>query len=1223
MGKFKVVLMLRNNSPASSQRLSALIFLIVISLSCSRLIGAKVWASGFQNSDSSAGPTLVVQLGLQHPVGWLAISRDGRFVLTTNYGGTVLWEAATGRELRQLAPAPSGISITAEFSPDGAHVLESWSGRKGFPDLSYVTELRLSDVTDGRVIWQQEKVIDLTTDRAAEFADSFVSFSQDGRSFVMLKGKLICLRDAATGKERRCIESAVTANSMAVSPDGKMILVGEKQETLTTLSSPERREQSVLALLLDLDTGKKLAEFKHAGDVEAVAFSPDGKLLLTGSEDKTACLWEVATGKLVKKFEYQDGVTAVRFSPDNKMILTATRGYRLSRDPENRMFVWDAARLTSIKSFEVTPGYLTRAIFSPDSQSILSGTFDVIPAELGATVYKSSFFKASTRDTGWTRNVTLWNARTGEEIRRFRGYASNVTALTLSPDGRYLLTGDDGGQAHLWDVTTGRQIQRFTGHEMGITSLAVSPDSRLVLTGGWDKAARLWDAATGEIVHSFEHANFITSVAFSLDGRQAATASWDKTACLWDVASGAKLNCFEHPHGVDAVAISPDGKTVLTAFTNSEFYYPGSGVLISLWDAGSRQKLWSESVGHPIQSIQFSTDGHFALTSGDSITRYDSTLWDLSNHKSLATYLNKSVFFTQSDRLVIAYGDQGPHIDLLGFINNSFSRIEHRLFAVSSDARFGVAIGPGNAASIYKIGGGNELCRLISFNDGTWVAVNSEGRFDTNNLEEIKGLQWVMPDEPMRTLPVEIFMRDYYEPNLLHNSIENFPFKNLRRLDALNRTQPLVRILDIATQKERPDTVTVSVEVSRARSEYQHDARGNPLETGVYDLRLFREGKLVGETPGMDDDISGGREAVSGDDVELQTWRKSSQIQLDQSGHRVIKFPGIRIPRDTDAQSLEFSAYAFNEDRIKSETARFKIALAPDLPRRKGRVYVIAVGVNTYDSPDWNLSYAKNDAKLFQDVMAENLLRAKEDVFPLLLTSDGRNRAATKANIREALSLLSGKMEKPFLLKNIPGGGNLQKASPEDLVLIFFSGHGAMRNGRFYFLTSDIGTGKTRDDVTPELLRRGISSDELALWLKDIDAAEIDLIMDACESASTVTPTARAFKPGPLGNRGLGQLAYDKGMRILAASQSLSPALESDKFARSFLTQALIREGIEERKADKRPRDQRITISEMLNYAVERVPALSREGGIDEQQPALFDFIGKKEDRTLLRLPAK
>jgi hypothetical protein len=224
------------------------------------------------------------------------------------------------------------------------------------------------------------------------------------------------------------------------------------------------------------------------------------------------------------------------------------------------------------------------------------------------------------------------------------------------------------------------------------------------------------------------------------------------------------------------------------------------------------------------------------------------------------------------------------------------------------------------------------------------------------------------------------------------------------------------------------------------------------------------------------------------------------------------------------------------------------------------------------------------------------------------------------------------------LLNEIPNHELLRKVEPEDLVLISFSSHGYTdKNGKFYLVPYDTDTEikwtSLGDEIAPESLAEFISSDDLSEWVRDIDAGELVLIVDTCHSAGAVAEPG--FKPGPMGSRGMGQLAYDKGMRVLAASQANDVALEVDGLEQGLLTFALMREGLERDGADQDKNGQ-ITLEEWLAYALSRVPALyddvkagktqelKAKGGqiislvIGEspkknayQQPQLFDFKRK------------
>ena len=183
----------------------------------------------------------------------------------------------------------------------------------------------------------------------------------------------------------------------------------------------------------------------------------------------------------------------------------------------------------------------------------------------------------------------------------------------------------------------------------------------------------------------------------------------------------------------------------------------------------------------------------------------------------------------------------------------------------------------------------------------------------------------------------------------------------------------------------------------------------------------------------------------------------------------------------------------------------------------------------------------------------------------------------------------------------MPGGEKLERATPDDLVLVSFSGHGYTdERNEFYLIPSEAGPAlKAGEQPGDEMLKRCVSEEELSRWLRRVDAGEMVLVIDACHSAATVAQPW--FKPGPMGSRGLGQLAYDKRMRVLAASQADDFAVESGQLRQGLLTYTLVRDGLERGKADFRPKDGRVTLGEWLAYAEVRVPDLHER--IRERRP--------------------
>jgi len=346
---------------------------------------------------------------------------------------------------------------------------------------------------------------------------------------------------------------------------------------------------------------------------------------------------------------------------------------------------------------------------------------------------------------------------------------------------------------------------------------------------------------------------------------------------------------------------------------------------------------------------------------------------------------------------------------------------------------------------------------------------------------------------------------------------------------------------------------------------------------------------------------------------ELEDWKAARKVKpvagrvdLDPKTGKLTRTFTVRLPHGQAGKEIELTAYAFNEDRVKSETDRAKYTVPADAGPVKQRAYVVSMGVNAYENPGWDLRFAASDSETLQKALAKRL-PGQYEVVPVTLISDCKTPGcpkdgkreigkddAKKASLHAVLELLAGHPLSAELKKSVAPeeAARIRKAEPDDLVAISVSSHGyTTKEGMFYMIPSDSGQTEGHG-LTPELRQKWISSDELSAWLREVDAGEMVMVVDTCHSAATVEEPG--FKPGPMGSRGLGQLAYDKGMRILAASQADDVALESEKLKQGLLTYALVHDGLEAKQAVK-PGTKEITLDSWLEYGSERVPTLYEE----------------------------
>jgi WD40 repeat protein len=511
----------------------------------------------------------------------------------------------------------------------------------------------------------------------------------------------------------------------------------------------------------------------------------------------------------------------------------------------------------------------------------------------------------------------------------------------------------------------------------------------------------------------------------------------------------------------------------------------------------------------------------------------------------------------QTDRTIRLVNLRGAAPQLVGQLGGFTASIVQMAF--SPDGRRLLAGDEEGGVWLWDLERQQLVARMYSFPDGSWVVVDSQGRFDTNNIEGFKRLHWVLPDEPFRAYPLELFMRDFFEPQLLPRLLAGAPLPPVPDVASINRAQPEVSIASITPNASDPSRVDVSVRVRPTVG-----VRGRT--SGAADLRLFRAGQLVASSPLTDPATSG---------------------PLGINKEAVVRFSGIRLP--SDAQAVEISAYAFNTDRVKSKTATLlhqRVATAA-VPKR--RAVVISIGVNRHDQAAWNLTYAANDAAKTQDVLAQKLKSAGSysEITTVALISDEQRSHAKKAVLQTVLQALAGQPHDRALLAGIPQAERLQALTPDDVLIVTFAGHGFNEAGEFYLVPQDVSSDRQVGDSTR---RSSISTQELAQWVGGIDAGDISLVIDACHSAAAVE--LGGFKPGPMGAKGFGQMAYDKGMRVLAATQADDVALESGSLQHGLLTFSLVNEGLAMNKADFKPVDKKIDVAEWLNFGAQRVPEI-------------------------------
>jgi len=286
--------------------------------------------------------------------------------------------------------------------------------------------------------------------------------------------------------------------SLAFSPDGK---------TLVTATGLEQRPVRIW----DTVTGRERAPLPgDLGPACGLAFSPDGKTLVTANSTEEVSFWDAATGAWRNDLTVSTlGSHCVAFSPDGTLLAAGSRD-------DHTTTLWDLRAGKLHGTLAGHKGYVECIAFAPDGKTLASSSND--------------------------RTIRIWDTTTVRELDRIEPPDAGFPhPLAYSPDGKTLASGSvyGGGVIRLWDVPTRGERARLVGHLIDVRVLAFAPDGKTLASGGSDNTVRLWDTATGKPRKTLTgHEGLVTALAFSPDGKMLVSGSADATVRIWDQGTG-------------------------------------------------------------------------------------------------------------------------------------------------------------------------------------------------------------------------------------------------------------------------------------------------------------------------------------------------------------------------------------------------------------------------------------------------------------------------------------------------------------------------------------------------------------------------------------------------------------------------------------------------------------------------------------------------------------
>ncbi|TFK70163.1 WD40 repeat-like protein, partial [Pluteus cervinus] len=441
--------------------------------------------------------------------------------------------------------------------------------------------------------------------------------------------------------------------SVAFSPDGKYVVSGSWDKTVR---------------IWEVETGQQKGPSLqgHEQHVSSVAFSPDGRYMVSGSWDRTIKIWEIETGQ--QKGSSLEGhvkeVSSVAFSPDGQYVASGS---------------WDkTVKVWNIETGQQKPMGLQShndrvysIAFSQDGRYVVSGSKDktvrIWEVATGqqkggnlkghnSTVHSVSFSPNGKYVVSGSQDKTvrIWEVETGQQKgTNLKGHDGNVTSVVFSPDGNYVISGSFDQTVRIWEVATGQQKGgNFQGHRKSVNSVACSPDGRYVVSGSWDNTVRIWNIESSQQTSQslLSHNGPVNSVVFSPDGQYVASGSFDKTVRIWEIRTGQQKDgtLLSHDDSVLSVAFSPDGKYVVSGSQDKT---------MRVWEVATGQQKSANFEGHDsaVYSVAFSSDGKYVVSGSDDNTV---RIWEVE------TGQQKSPSLEGHDNCVnsVSFSPDGKHV---------------------------------------------------------------------------------------------------------------------------------------------------------------------------------------------------------------------------------------------------------------------------------------------------------------------------------------------------------------------------------------------------------------------------------------------------------------------------------------------------------------------------------------------------------------------------------
>jgi len=1074
--------------------------------------------------DSKTGKLLANLVGHSDSVSNACFSPDDTKIVTVSIDGTAkIWDTRTG-EIIYVLDGDENMLYSAKFSPDGTKIFTT-----GYDFC------KLWDVASGKLIKNFEGengIIDSFFSRVLTYKTDH--YLEDNSPYVNIW-------DANTGVLiNNFIGHSGDFYFANFSPDGSKIVITYDDNTCK---------------ILDSTSGNLIANLTgHTDCVRSAYFSDDGNKIVTFSDDYTSKIWDSKTGLLIQDIKIGKIENPLNFSInysfDGNNFITAYGNL------SNTLKIWDIKTgelFVNLKGLDEDE--LTSITFSLDRKKIIiayrnssSKIFDVKTGKIitdleGYLTGNENFSPDGTKIVTYSNidnSAKIWDLNSGKLIFNLKERLQEFRKSYFSPDGTKIIS-DFKGIIKIRDLLTGKLLLNINIKDIGDFE-EISPDGKKISTIKYNDVSIL-NAKNGNILFHLKGHTGQVSAHFYNNGLKIVTLCSDQTAKIWDALNG---NLIADLKGhIKSVNFSPDETKIVTASYDKT---------AKIWDA-LNGNLIADLKGH-IKSVnyaRFSPDGNKIVTASTDKTI---KIWDVKTGKlieNIELYNSddyqddfEDAYFTRNGKQIIIY--IGNRVKIWDCITKKIIDVndeEEKKYSglYSPDGTKFVTYSNHGTTKIWD----TKTEKLITDLVGSYAFFSPDGTKIVTILDEITKI-W-----------------DATTGKLLYNWIaiddsDYLVFDNDGRYDGTDAARNLLyltcgtEIIDLEQVKDQlwvPNLAQRIIEgdIINAKTLVELDICGLTPEVeeghGSIDDYYF---KITPRRGGLGDTV------LYINDIEFKRFQVTDLKNKGDYYELILKKNKL-IPYFVDGKENSLTVKSYTADNTISSRGANPIPHKTNTLVPVPNLYAVMIGVSDYKTTKLKLKYAAKDATDISMVVknaAKKLLNIdkQEHVFIYnLTTAEEHDLLPEKKAIKKVLNKIS------------------DKATPNDILLIFFAGHGVIEGEKkqFYFLTADASDFTDVADV-------GISTSELTEWIKpqNIKAQKRILIFDACNSGQIINDFVKygTENQNYLASRNdndsqqtreINKLNEKSGLYILSASASNQSAYEMGRYSQGLLTYSLLK----------------------------------------------------------------